>query len=375
MGPIPYNTLQEWKQHVLSMSDPFIAGIPKIELHVHIEGTLTPELRWELGQRNGILIKSDRLQRTFYSLEQLKEMYNLLEPRSIKGANQVSAFFDAYYGGMEVLQTEEDFYDLAMHYFVKAASMQVRYCEPFFDPQAHTRRGVKFQTFMRGFRRAQTDSERDLNVKSQWIMCILRDLPLESAMEHYEAALPYKEMIVGIGLDSNEYDRPPLLFEELYQRARADGFKITSHCDVTQKDTHEHIRQVAESVGGTGADRCDHGLDAAECPHLVALIKQKGLGMTLCPWAYVRHHTEADLFQHIRTLFDADIKINISSDSPVYVEGNWITHNLLLLRFKCKFTDDEIAKVERNSVEVCWATEDVKRCILKEIDSFCVSPI
>lgn len=164
MGPIPYNTLQEWKQHVLSMSDPFIARIPKIELHVHIEGTLTPELRWELGQRNGILIKSDRLQRTFYSLEQLKEMYNLLEPRSIKGANQVSAFFDAYYGGMEVLQTEEDFYDLAMHYFVKAASMQVRYCEPFFDPQAHTRRGVKFQTFMRGFRRAQTDSERDLNV-------------------------------------------------------------------------------------------------------------------------------------------------------------------------------------------------------------------
>jgi adenosine deaminase len=182
-------------------------------------------------------------------------------------------------------------------------------------------------------------------------------------------------MIVGIGLDSNEYDRPPLLFEELYQRARADGFKITSHCDVTQKDTHEHIRQVAESVGGTGADRCDHGLDAAERPDLVALIKQKGLGMTLCPWAYVRHHTEADLFQHIRTLFDADIKINISSDSPVYVEGNWITHNLLLLRFKCKFTDNEIAKVERNSVEVCWATEDVKRCILKEIDNFCVSPI
>lgn len=152
------------KQQVNSLHDPFVAGIPKVELHVHIEGTLTPELRFKLGQHNNIPLHSKRLNRTFTTLDGLKEMYNLLQPRSIKGANQVSAFFDAYYGGMEVLRTPEDFYELAMDYFGKAAKMNVRYCEPFFDPQAHTRRGVKFETFMEGFKRAQVDAERDFNV-------------------------------------------------------------------------------------------------------------------------------------------------------------------------------------------------------------------
>ncbi|OBT92002.1 hypothetical protein VE01_09956 [Pseudogymnoascus verrucosus] len=373
MSPIPYNIIQEWERQVLSMDDPFIAGIPKIELHVHIEGTLTPELRWKLGQRNGISLGSKRLRKDFHSLEQLKQSYDLLRPRSVKGSGQVSAFFDAYYGGMEVLRVEEDFYDLAMDYFLKAAAMKVRYCEPSFDPQAHTRRGVKFETFMRGFRRAQIDADRKLNVKSAWIMCMLRDMPPQAAIEHYEAALPYKDMIMGVGLDSNEYDRPPSLFEELYLRARADGFKLTCHCDVTQKNTHEHIRQVAESVGGTGAERCDHGLDAAESPELVSLIKHKDLGVTLCPWAYVRHHTEVDLFKHIRTLFDAGIKVNISSDSPAYMESNWVTQNLLLVRLKCKFTNDEIAKVEKNGVEICWAPKEVKENILREIENFCNS--
>jgi adenosine deaminase len=202
---------------------------------------------------------------------------------------------------------------------------------------------------------------------------MLRDLSPESAMEHYLAVLPYKDMIIGIGLDSNEYDRPPSLFEELYIRARADGFKLTCHCDVTQKDTHEHIRQVAESVAGTGADRIDHGLDAAQRPDLVALIKRKGIGMTLCPWAYVRHHTEADLFQYIRLLFDQGVAINISSDSPVYVEENWVNHNLLLIRLKCGFTDDEIVTLEKTSVKMSWAPDDIKQDLLKEIESFCIS--
>jgi adenosine deaminase len=146
------------------LQDPFIAGIPKVELHVHIEGTLTPELRFKLGQRNDIPLHSKRLNKTFTTLDGLKEMYNLLQPRSIKGSNQISAFFDAYYGGMAVLRTEEDFYELAMDYFEKAAKMNVRYCEPFFDPQAHTRRGVEFEVFMKGFQEAQIDAETTLNV-------------------------------------------------------------------------------------------------------------------------------------------------------------------------------------------------------------------
>lgn len=161
--PIPYEFIQQWKQEVRSLDDPFINQIPKLELHVHLEGTLTPFLRWRLGERNRVSIRSQRLQKTFTSEEELQEAYNLLQPRSVKGVG-VSAFFDAYYGGMEVLLVAEDFYDLAMNYFRKASEIQVRYCEVFFDPQAHTRRGVAIETVMAGLRRAKIEAERNLNV-------------------------------------------------------------------------------------------------------------------------------------------------------------------------------------------------------------------
>jgi adenosine deaminase len=189
-------------------------------------------------------------------------------------------------------------------------------------------------------------------------------------MEHYELALPYREMIVGIGLDSNEYDRPPLLFDEMYRRARKDGFKLTCHCDVAQKDTHEHIRQVVCEIGRTGADRVDHGLDVAEVPELVEVIKEKGVGMTLCPWAYVRHHKEENVFGYVRKLFDAGVLVNVSSDSPAYVENNWVVDNLLLLKMKGGFTNEEIVKLQMNAVEICWAGEIVKAEMRKRLRGF-----
>jgi adenosine deaminase len=189
-------------------------------------------------------------------------------------------------------------------------------------------------------------------------------------MEHYEMALPYRELIVGIGLDSNEYDRPPLLFAEVYRRARNDGFKLTCHCDVAQKDAYEHIRQAACEIGGTGADRIDHGLDVAEVPELVEIIKEKGIGMTLCPWAYVRHHKEVSVFGYVRKLFDAGVLVNISSDSPAYVESNWVVDNLLLLKVQGGFTNKELVKFQMNAVDMCWATEEVKAEIREEIGRF-----
>jgi adenosine deaminase len=150
-------------------------------------------------------------------------------------------------------------------------------------------------------------------------MCFLRDMSVESALETYEAALPYAAFINAIGLDSDEYDRPPTLFNEVYARARQGGFHTTAHCDVAQKDTHEHIRQVAESVGGTGLERIDHGLNAAEDQKLIALIKAKGIGMTICPWAYYRHEPREEVFPRIRTLFEAGIPITIASDDPGYM--------------------------------------------------------
>lgn len=158
------------RHELLDANDNFILNLPKVELHVHIEGTLTPELRWKLAKRNNQTLKLERTGTVYHNLEQLRESYNIIQPRPghrIDNAEESFTFFEAYYGGFEVLVTEQDFFDLAMNYFEHAASMNVRYCEPFFDPQGHTRRGVSFPTMMEGFRKAQEEAKKRLNVSAQ----------------------------------------------------------------------------------------------------------------------------------------------------------------------------------------------------------------
>ncbi|UZP35163.1 hypothetical protein NXS19_002979 [Fusarium pseudograminearum] len=344
------------RQELLDADNKFILDIPKVELHVHIEGTLTPELRWELAKRNNQTLKLERTGTVYRSLEQLRESYTIIQPRPghrIDNTEESFTFFEAYYGGFEVLVTEQDFYDLAMNYFERAAAVNVRYCEPFFDPQGHTRRGVAFHTIMDGFRRAQKEAEARLNLKSKWIMCFLRDEP---------------DMVVGIGLDSDENDRPPLMFADVYNRARKDGFRITAHCDVGQKDTHQNIRQVASDLGSTGADRIDHGLNAAQDPELIRVIKERGIGMTITPWGYLRHEPVEEIFPRIRTLFNAGIPLSIGSDDPAYMEDCWILHDLLLVKKMCDFSDEDMVRLTSHSVDMCWADEKVKDEIRQELD-------
>jgi adenosine deaminase len=200
-------------------------------------------------------------------------------------------------------------------------------------------------------------------------MCILRDMSPESAMEHYRAAVPYRDIIVGIGLDSNEEDRPPLLFDEVFTLARKDGFKITMHCDADQKNTHEHIRQAASLIAGQGLDRIDHGLNIAEEQSLIDLVRKRGLGLTLCPWSYSRHTTYSELGPRIRKLFGAGIQITINSDDPAFMEDCWILHNMLLAREVCHFSDEEFVVLAKNAVHISWAPDEVKQRILTEIDS------
>ncbi|RGP81285.1 adenosine deaminase [Fusarium longipes] len=368
---MPLDERLSLRQELLDANDKFILDLPKVELHVHIEGTLTPELRWNLAKRNNQILKLERTGTVYHSLEQLRESYNLIQPRPghrIDNAEESFTFFEAYYGGFEVLVTEQDFYDLAMNYFEHAASMNVRYCEPFFDPQGHTRRGVAFETIMNGFLKAQKEAETRLNLKSKWIMCFLRDMSVESAIETYESVLPYKDMVIGIGLDSDENDRPPLMFAEVYNRARKDGFRITAHCDVGQKDTYRNIRQVASDLGSTGADRIDHGLNAAQDPELIRIIKDRGIGMTITPWGYLRHEPVDEIFPRIRTLFDAGIPLAIGSDDPSYMEDCWILHDFLLVKKMCQFSDGDMVRLARHAIDMCWADEIFKDEIRSELD-------
>lgn len=186
-------------------------------------------------------------------------------------------------------------------------------------------------------------------------------------MEHYDAALKYRDMIVGIGLDSNEVDRPPSLFDEIFVRARNDGFLLTAHCDVGKSYPLEHIHQVASSIAGTGADRIDHGLNAAGDADLMNLIKEKELGMTICPWSYIRHQPMDEVFQRIRALFDAGIRITIASDDPAFMEDTWVLENLLVVKRYCGFTNLEIQRLAENAIKICWASEDAKRHMLREL--------
>src|SRR5581483_7738054 len=205
----------------------FHEDMPKAELHLHLEGTLEPELKLALAARNGIELP-------YRSVEEVRAAYDF---------DDLASFLAVYYEGMSVLRTEQDFYDLAAAYLRKAHEQNVVYAEMFFDPQAHTTRGVPFDTVIRGIHRAQEDARSWLGLRTQLIMCFLRDLSAESARRTLEESLGYRDWIVGVGLDSDERGNPPVKFKDVFERARAEGFRLTMHCDVDQEDSVGHIWQ------------------------------------------------------------------------------------------------------------------------------------
>lgn len=359
---------------------PFIASLPKVELHIHIEGTLQPALRWKLAQRNNIPLPQ------YPTYEDLLASYDVTfnHRPELNGGRQpgVPTFLEAYFAGCEVLRAEEDFYELAMAYLARCRDMNVRYCEPFFDIQAHTRRGVPAAAVLDGYLRAQRDGATRLSVRSNWIFCFIRDDPVEEGLAAYEAARPWaaaqlqggaqgKGLFHAVGLASNAYERPPLLFEEGFQRARADGLHVTTHCDVGQKDTHAHLREAVFALcGGRGAERIDHGLDAADDPALVRGLRDRGIGLTLCPHAYHRRTPTEVLFPKIGRLLrpEVGVRVCINSDDPVYMHDVWIDGNMEKVYHYCQLEKADMVRLVRNAVEMSWAEEAVKESIHKELD-------
>lgn len=265
---------------------PFIRDLPKVELHIHIEGTLTPALRWKLAQRNDIKLPyatSEDL------LDSYKVTYN--HRRDLNGDDGRPTFLEAYFAGCQVLITSDDFYDLGMAYFSRCAAMNVRYCEPFFDTQAHTERGIAAAIVLDGYWRAQRDAVEMYGVRSNWIFCYLRDRPPKEGMNAYAAARPWRKggdgngLFHAVGLAANEFDHPPSEFLEGFEMARKDGLHVTLHCDVDQKDAAAHVR---EAIFEVKAERIDHGLNALDDPNLISALKERGIGLTLCPHAYHR---------------------------------------------------------------------------------------
>jgi adenosine deaminase len=327
----------------------FIAGLPKCELHVHLEGTLEPELKLRLAERNGIAMEET-------TVAEVEATYQF---------DSLSSFLAIYYPAMRVLVTEDDFFDLAYTYLTKAASQGVRHVEMFFDPQAHTGRGVPFDTVVRGYRRAVLAARAQLDVTAELILCFLRDLSPEFAMATLMESLPYKDWIIGVGLDSDERDNPPAKFAAVFARARADGYLLTMHCDIDQHDSIEHIRQALEEIG---VDRIDHGTNIVESPALVELVKQRGIGLTCCPVSnsFVTSDMKAT---EIAQLLREGVKVTVNSDDPAYF-GGYIGENYGSLAAYAGLSAAEVLQLARNSFEAAWLAPRALDGYLGELDAY-----
>ncbi|MFZ2538230.1 MAG: adenosine deaminase [Oscillospiraceae bacterium] len=329
----------------------FIQGLPKAELHLHLEGTLEPELKLRLAQKNHINIGQQ-------TIEEVKAAYQF---------DSLTSFLQVYYPAMNVLQDKEDFCALALDYLKKAKEHNVKYTEMFFDPQAHTSRGVPFETVINGYYEA-TLQARKFGVEANLIMCFLRDMTAESAMETYRQALPYRDKFIGIGLDSDERNNPPLKFAEVFALAKKDGFHITMHCDIDQENSIEHIRQALLEIG---IERLDHGTNIVEDPSLIAYIKEHNIGLTCCP---ISNSFVVDDMKgkEMQELLHQGIQITVNSDDPAYFQS-YISDDLYALAQKYELSQDDVVQIARNSFGIAWISEGKKKEYLKMIDKYIAS--
>jgi adenine deaminase len=327
----------------------FIERMPKAELHLHLEGTLEPHLKFELAAHNSLKLP-------YRSVDELRAAYDF---------DDLPSFLAVYYEGMSVLITEQDFYRLAMAYLQKAHSQNVVYAEVFFDPQAHTTRGIPFGTFIEGFHRAQRDAEASLGLRTQLIMCFLRDMSADSAMETLEESLPYKDWIIGVGLDSDEKDNPPVKFKNVFGRARSEGYRLTMHCDVDQANSVEHIWQCLHDIG---VERIDHGVNSLEDANLIKEINSRGLGLTVCPISnrYVTGDLKA---REIKAMLEQGMRVTVNSDDPAYFPG-YMNENLIAAQAAVGLTRDEIIQLSRNAFTIAWLAEQDKNRYRNALDNY-----
>lgn len=326
----------------------FVTGLPKAELHLHLEGTLEPDLKLRLAERNGIDIGQS-------TVEEVQATYRFTD---------LTSFLAVYYPAMDVLQTEDDFFELAHAYLLRAAANGVQHAEMFFDPQAHTSRGVPFETVVKGYHRAAA-AAADFGVDADLILCFLRDHSAESAAETLEASVPFKDLILGVGLDSDERGNPPEKFAAVFARARELGYRLTMHCDIDQVGSIDNIRTVLETIQ---VDRIDHGTNIVEDPALVAEVKARGIGLTSCPVSnsFVTDDMKA---AEVAQLLRDGVKITINSDDPAYF-GGYVADNYAAVAAKAGLTSEEVVTLAKNSFEASWIDEDRRAAYLAAVDRY-----
>jgi len=313
-----------------------IQAMPKAELHVHIEGTFEPELMFAIAQRNEIAIP-------YQSVEEVRQAYNF---------HNLQSFLDIYYAGANVLIYEQDFYDLAWAYFEKCAEDNVVHTEMFFDPQTHTDRGIAFETVLNGLQRACDDAAEKLGITSHLIMCFLRHLSEEAAFETLEQALPYKDQIIGVGLDSSEVGHPPSKFERVFAKAREAGFLIVAHAG--EEGPAEYVWEALDLLK---VNRIDHGVRSEEDPALMQRLIAEKMPLTVCPLSNLKLCVVDDMQQHnIRRMLQQGVHVTVNSDDPSYF-GGYMNDNFIAIAEALDLSNDELKQLAINSFEASFISE------------------
>jgi adenosine deaminase len=331
----------------------FARKLPKAELHLHIEGTLEPELMFELARRN-------RIQLPYASVEEVRRAYVF---------SDLQSFLDIYYAGCRVLLTEQDFYDLTYAYLVRAAGQGVRHAEIFFDPQTHTDRGVPFETVISGIDRALKDGRARLGITSGLILCFLRHLSAEAAMQTLAEALPYRERILGVGLDSSEVGHPPGKFKDVYDRARAAGLLAVAHAGEEGPPLY-----VWEALDILKARRIDHGVRCFEDEGLVGRLVEEQIPLTVCPLSNVRLRVFPSLRTHnLKQMLDRGVLVTVNSDDPAYF-GGYVADNFEASAEAMELSREQLLVLARNSFVASFLPEQQKRRHLDELARFAAQP-
>jgi len=323
-----------------------IYTLPKAELHVHIEGTLEPQLMWDLAQKHDVILPFDNVA----SIAAAYEFDNL------------QSFLDLYYQGANVLLDEDDFYQLMWAYLTKCAEQHVVHTEIMFDPQTHTERGIDFSVFMVGFARAIEQAKAQLGISVYLIMSFLRHLDEASAIDTLVAAKPYYSMIKAVGLDSSELGNPPEKFKKVFAQAKALGFKLVAHAG--EEGPPEYIWQALQILN---VDRIDHGVRSQEDPVLMEYLRDKQIPLTVCPLSNVKLCVVDDLVEHnILALSAQGLLVTVNSDDPSYF-GGYMNENFIALLDKLNLTRAEIVQLISNSLQASFLPEADKREWIEKI--------
>jgi adenosine deaminase len=321
--------------------------MPKAELHLHIEGTLEPELMMQLARRNRVTLP-------YASIEEIRSAYEF---------SDLQSFLDIYYAGARVLQTARDFYDLTYAYLERAAQDNVRHAEIFFDPQTHTERGVDFATVFDGIYRALEDGESKLGISFRPILCFLRHLSADDAMATLEAALPFADRIAAVGLDSSELGHPPSKFTEVFARARSEGLLAVAHAGEEGPPAY-----IDEALDLLKVRRIDHGVRCLEDPALTARLAREQIPLTVCPLSNVKLRVFDTLEGHnLKRLLDAGLCVTINSDDPAYF-GGYIGENILRSQQALDLDLNDIRTLARNAFTASFLNDSDKARHLAALD-------